>query len=617
MKDRWSWRSSRALVIVLAISAVALLWLGARYGLQDGRSTKRAGPTTVNVLAARLKAGEVKSIDVIGERVIATTTSGETVSLLKEGNSTVPQLLASFGVTSEELIQVTYTVSDPQPQINWPGLAGLVLMVAVVTVIVLRRTQIGGQHHQAISFLKSGARVFVDDKPAVTFADIAGVDEAKQELEEVVSFLRYPERFLALGARVPRGVLLVGPPGTGKTLLSRGVAGEASVPFFSISGSHFVEMFVGVGASRVRDLFDQARRNAPCIVFVDEIDAVGRQRGGGATGSHEEREQTLNQILVEMDGFDTRTNVIIMAATNRPDILDPALLRPGRFDRHVVLPKPDLNGRRAILEVHAKGKPFEPMVDMDILAKQTPGFSGADLANLLNEAAILAARRQKKLVGMVELEDAIDRVICGAERKSHVMSDREKQLTAYHEAGHAVVARFLDNHDPVDKVSIIARGFMGGYTRFLPSEEHYYITRSQFESMIASALGGHAAEVVVFGEVSTGAGNDIEKATHIARGMVREYGMAERLGPISLGPRSESALVSEPKNYSESLAEAIDEEIYRLIDEAYAKAMVIIKEHRAVLDHLAQELIRVETVGREDLERIFREESPLGGSTMA
>ena len=452
------------------------------------------------------------------------------------------------------------------------------------------------------------------NKPTITFADVEVVEEAKQELQEVVEFLKYPEKFSALGARIPKGVLLVGPPGTGKTLLSRAVAGEAGVPFFSISGSEFVEMFVGVGASRVRDLFDQAKRNAPCIVFVDEIDAVGRQRGAGLGGSHDEREQTLNQILVEMDGFDTNTNVIVIAATNRPDVLDPALLRPGRFDRQVVLPQPDINGRRSILEVHARGKPLDKSVQLDVLAKQTPGFSGADLANLINEAAILSARRSKKTIGMSEMQEAIDRVIAGPERKSRIISEREKLVTAYHAGGHAVVGRFLKNHDPVHKISIIARGMMGGYTRYLPNEDRYLWTKSQFEDRLAATLGGHAAEKVIFGEMSTGAENDIGVATNLARKMVKEYGMSERLGPVALGHKEELIFlgreIGEQKNYSEKVAEAIDEEIRRLIDEAYDKAVSIIEEKRAILDRLADELVKRETIEGEVLEAVFMGTEP-------
>src|ERR1700731_3436298 len=488
-------------------------------------------------------------------------------------------------------------------------LVGLIPFILIAGLLIFMMRQAQGSNNQAMSFGKSRARMFMGNKPTITFQDVAGVEEAKQELQEVVEFLKYPEKFAALGARIPKGVLLVGPPGTGKTLLSRAVAGEAGVPFFSISGSEFVEMFVGVGASRVRDLFDQAKRNAPCIVFVDEIDAVGRQRGAGLGGSHDEREQTLNQILVEMDGFDSNTNVIVIAATNRPDVLDPALLRPGRFDRQVVLPAPDINGRKAILEVHAKGKPFDKTVDLNVIGKVTPGFSGADLANLINEGAILAARRNKKTIGMSELEEAIDRVIAGPERKSRVMSEKEKELTAYHESGHALVAHFLPHHDPVHKVTIIARGLRAGYTRFLPVEDRMYMTRSQFKDAVTGALGGHAAEHVVYGEISTGAENDIEKATNIARKMVKEYGMSERLGTVALGHKEELVFLGREiggrKKYSEKRAEAIDEEIRRLIDEAYSKAVGIINDHRDILDTLAHQLIKVETLEGENLFRIL------------
>jgi cell division protease FtsH len=442
--------------------------------------------------------------------------------------------------------------------------------------------------------------MFAGNRPTITFADVAGVEEAKQELAEVVEFLKYPDKFAALGARIPRGVLLVGPPGTGKTLLSRAVAGEAGVPFFSISGSEFVEMFVGVGASRVRDLFDQAKRNAPCIVFVDEIDAVGRQRGAGLGGSHDEREQTLNQILVEMDGFDTNTNVIVIAATNRPDVLDPALLRPGRFDRQVVLDNPDIRGRIQVLEVHARGKPFEKNVNLPALAKQTPGFSGADLANLLNEAAILAARRNKKAIGMHELEEAIDRVISGPERKSRIISEKEKAITAYHEVGHALVARMLPNIDPVHKITIVARGLAGGYTRLLPTEDRYLYTESQFKETLAWSLGGHAAEQLIFGEVTTGASNDIERATALSRQMVTQYGMSQKLGPRAFGKKEELVFlgreIGEQRNYSEAVAQEIDNEIRNLINEAYSVAREVLIRHKDKLITVSEKLMIEETI---------------------
>src|SRR5918999_1799300 len=419
-------------------------------------------------------------------KVEYTAASGnEDAETILPAETNLVEVLENYGVNIQqhpELIEI----KPASRWGNWLGaLTFLLPTLFLIGIFFFMMRQAQGSNNQAISFGKSRARLFTGNKPTVTFSDVAGVEEAKEELVEVVEFLKYPDKFAALGARIPRGVLLVGPPGTGKTLLSRAVAGEAGVAFFSISGSEFVEMFVGVGASRVRDLFEQAKRNAPCIVFVDEIDAVGRQRGAGLGGSHDEREQTLNQILVEMDGFDSSTNVIVIAATNRPDVLDPALLRPGRFDRQVVLPAPDINGRKAILEVHAKGKPFDKNVDLNVIGKVTPGFSGADLANLINEGAILAARRNKKTIGMSELEEAIDRVIAGPERKSRVMSNREKELTAYHEGGHAVAMRFLEHHDPVHKITIISRGMMGGYTRSLPPEDRYYMTKSQFKASIA------------------------------------------------------------------------------------------------------------------------------------
>ncbi|HZV49002.1 MAG TPA: ATP-dependent zinc metalloprotease FtsH, partial [Candidatus Dormibacteraeota bacterium] len=430
------------------------------------------------------------------------------------------------------------------------------------------------------------------DKPQVTFADVAGVEEAKQELTEIVEFLKYPEKFVALGARIPKGVLMVGPPGTGKTLLSKAVAGEAGVPFFSISGSEFVEMFVGVGASRVRDLFDQAKKNSPCIVFVDEIDAVGRQRGAGLGGGHDEREQTLNQLLVEMDGFDTNTHVIVIAATNRPDVLDPALLRPGRFDRHVTLDRPDIRGRRAILDVHCRNKPLDTTVELDVLARQTPGFSGADLANLINEAAILAARANRKVIGMEELEEAIARVIAGPEKKSRRISEREKKVIAYHEVGHALVMKTLPRCDPVHKVSIISRGMALGWTLSMPEEDKYLVSKEELKQKIAGIMGGRAAEEVVFGDVTSGAENDIQHATQLARRMVTQWGMSERVGTVQMGHEDELVFLGrdlgEQRNYSEEVAALIDEEVKHLIDEAYETARRILTERRAAMDAVVQ-----------------------------
>ena len=468
------------------------------------------------------------------------------------------------------------------------------------------------------SFGRSRARRFVGQPQQVTFDDVAGAAEAKEELLEIVEFLKAPEKFTAMGARIPKGVLLVGPPGTGKTLISRAVAGEAGAPFFSISGSEFVEMFVGVGASRVRDLFEQAKRQAPSIIFIDEIDAVGRKRSAGNTGggAHDEREQTLNQILVEMDGFEGNKQVIVLAATNRPDVLDPALLRPGRFDRQVTLANPDVKERTAILAVHARGKPLDDVVRLETLARSTPGFSGADLANLVNEAAILAVRRSKQSIGMDELQEAIDRVIGGPQKKARVMSLLEQRRTAYHEGGHAVVGRFSANHDPVHKVSIVARGRLGGYTRFLPEEDRHYMTRTGFEAMIASALGGWVAERLIFGDVSTGASNDIEKATGIARGMVTTYGMSESLGPLALGQAESGGFLGAPgetRAYSERVAETIDAEVSALLVAGMQQAEQILSRHRSVLDALAARLLDDETIEGDDLEQIFQGARPADG----
>jgi cell division protease FtsH len=482
-----------------------------------------------------------------------------------------------------------------------------VLLIGVFLYFMFRQAQ--GTNNQALSFGKSRARMFLGNKTVVTFADVAGVDEAKTELQEVVEFLKYPEKFNSLGARIPRGVLLVGPPGTGKTLLARAVAGEAGVPFFSISGSEFVEMFVGVGASRVRDLFDQAKRNSPCIVFVDEIDAVGRQRGAGLGGSHDEREQTLNQILVEMDGFDTNTNVIVVAATNRPDVLDPALLRPGRFDRQVILDRPDMRGRLEILKVHIKGKPLDKAVDLQSIAKQSPGFSGADLANLVNEAAILAARRNKKVITTSEFGEALERVVAGPERKSRVISDAEKAIIAYHEGGHALVQRILPKCDPVAKVSIISRGMALGYTMGLPTEDRYLQSKAEFEDKIAGMLGGNASERLIFGDTTTGSSNDIEKATTLARRMVTEFGMSEKLGPLAFGKRDELVFlgreIGEQRNYSDDVARQIDEEVRAIIDRAYKRSMDVLTTYRDRLQQLAERLVAEETIEHDEFEAMF------------
>ena len=477
-----------------------------------------------------------------------------------------------------------------------------------------------GAGSQAFSFGKSRARLSSGNKSTTTFADVAGTEEAKEEVQEVVEFLRSPQKFQALGGRVPRGVLLVGPPGTGKTLLAKAIAGEAQVPFYSINGSEFVEMFVGVGAARVRDLFEQAKRNAPCIVFMDEIDAVGRHRGAGLGGGHDEREQTLNQILSEMDGFDTNTNVIVLAATNRPDILDPALLRPGRFDRHIVVDLPDIKGRQAILEVHAKGKPVAEEVNLEIIAKETPGFSGADLANLINEAAILAARRDRQDITSKELEDAADRVIAGPEKKSRVISQKEKEITAYHESGHALTAKMLPNADAtVHKISIIARGMAGGWTRFLPSEDRHLYPKSQLDDTIAILLGGRAAEEIAFNEVTTGAQKDLEEATKLARKMITEYGMSDKLGPRTFGQRQELVFlgreISEQRDYSDKIAQEIDEEVHNTIQHAHDTAKKILTENKSRLKQIAEQLIAHETLGEDELNKLFEGLTPQPASS--
>jgi len=516
-----------------------------------------------------------------------------------------------YKTTFRDTYQIETKLLDDNVPFNTeqPSSSNLLLSVILPNVILflviggfmwymLRQTQSG--NNQAISFGRSRARLLSGDKPAVTFNDVAGVEEAKQELTEIVEFLKFPEKFTALGARIPKGVLMVGPPGTGKTLLSKAVAGEAGVPFFSISGSEFVEMFVGVGASRVRDLFDQAKKNSPCIVFVDEIDAVGRQRGAGLGGGHDEREQTLNQLLVEMDGFETNTHVIVIAATNRPDVLDPALLRPGRFDRHVTLDRPDIRGRRAILEVHARNKPFDGQVDLEVLARQTPGFSGADLSNLINEAAILAARNNKKAIGQLELEEAIARVIAGPERKSRMITESEKNVIAYHEIGHALVAKSLPNADPVHKVSIISRGMALGWTMQLPTEDRYLVSRSELNDDMAVILGGRVAEELIFGDITSGASDDIGKATKLARRMVTEWGMSEKLGPLTFGHKEELVFLGrdlgEQRNYSEEVAGEIDQEVHRLVDTGYQRAKKILTERREKLIQLAEYLKQEETI---------------------
>src|SRR4051794_41142354 len=563
-----------------------------------------------------VKAGNVSKVVQDGETLAVTTKEGTyTVvvpnSITGDVYSDMQKAAAAGGQA-----QVPEYKKNQTADTSWIGLllTGLLPLLVIGGFIFFMMRQAQGTNNQALSFGKSRARMFLGNKTVVTFSDVAGVDEAKTELQEVVEFLKFPEKFNSLGARIPRGVLLVGPPGTGKTLMARAVAGEAGVPFFSISGSEFVEMFVGVGASRVRDLFDQAKRNSPCIVFVDEIDAVGRQRGAGLGGSHDEREQTLNQILVEMDGFDTNTNVIVVAATNRPDVLDPALLRPGRFDRQVILDRPDMRGRVEILRVHTKGKPLDKGVEVEGIARQSPGFSGADLANLVNEAAILAARRNKKGIGMSEVQEALERIVAGPERKSRVISDAEKAIIAYHEGGHAVVQRILPKCDPVAKVTIISRGMALGYTMALPTEDRYLQSKTEFEDKIAGLLGGNVSERLIFGDTTTGASNDIEKATDLARRMVTEFGMSDKLGPLTFGKRDEMVFlgreIGEQRNYSDNVAMQIDEEVRAIIDHAYERATEVLTTYRDRLDTLAEKLIAEETVDQVEFEKIFDDLPP-------
>lgn len=496
-------------------------------------------------------------------------------------------------------VEIKFEAPPEQPW--WSSMFSSILPILLligVWFFIMQQTQGGGS--RVMSFGKSRAKMYGEDKVKVSFADVAGADEAKQELEEVVEFLKYPKKFNELGARIPKGVLLFGPPGTGKTLLAKAVAGEAGVPFFSISGSDFVEMFVGVGASRVRDLFEQAKKNAPCIVFIDEIDAVGRQRGAGLGGGHDEREQTLNQLLVEMDGFGVNEGIIVVAATNRPDILDPALLRPGRFDRQIVVDKPDVKGRYEILKVHVKGKPVDKNADLHILARRTPGFTGADLSNLVNEAALLSARRNKKIIGMEELEESIERVLAGPERKSRVINDDDKKLTAYHEAGHALIGVLLKNTDTVHKVTIIPRGRAGGYTLMLPKEDRNYATRTELFAELRTLLGGRVAEALVLDEISTGAQNDLERATGLVRKMICEYGMSEKLGPMTFGRKQSQVFLGRDlgndKDYSEEVAFAIDTEMRVFIDEAYAEVESILKENIDKLHLIAEALLERETL---------------------
>ena len=595
-----STRLTRWLVYLLIGAAIAaVLW------------SYSSAPATQNDIPISRLAQEIRS-DEVAELIVSS--SGREVTVVYEDKnrqptrasisdvSSIEEVLAAYGIASESYADGKPVIVYERPS-QWGGLLNLVgiflpaLLIVGFFYFIFRQAQ--GTNNQAMSFGKSRARMFTGDHPTVGFEDVAGCDEAKEELQEIVEFLKEPEKFVSFGARIPKGVLLVGSPGTGKTLLAKAVSGEAGVPFFSIAGSEFVEMFVGVGASRVRDLFEQAKRNSPCIIFIDEIDAVGRHRGAGLGGSHDEREQTLNQILVEMDGFDTDTHVIILAATNRPDILDPALLRPGRFDRRVVLDRPDMRGREAIFRVHLRGKPIANAVDISILAKATPGFVGADIENTVNEAALLAARRNKKSIGMSEFHEAIERVQLGPERKSRIMSPEEKELTAFHETGHAMVSHFLPHAQTLRKITIIPRGMAGGVTWYM-DEDTSFLTRSKFEAMIATALGGRVAEEIVFGEITTGASNDLQQVTRIARAMVTQYGMSSELGLRVYGEKQELVFlgreISEQRDYSDAIAEQIDTEVRRIIDRAHQLATEILTTHRDKLNLVSQKLLEVETL---------------------
>ena len=604
-------RNQSYLVYVMFFIAILVMFF-----MNFNQDTKAKEPLSISEVARDVQAGKVNRILVEkdDEIVVIYGSGDDAVERIshKEPNTTLVEQLLNLGVSSDVLSSEKIKI-EAKPLSTWEVVISNLFIILPALLMVgflwFLFKQAQGSNNQAMSFGKSRARMFTGENPTVTFDDVAGADEAKEELGEIVEFLKEPDKFIQLGARIPKGVLLVGAPGTGKTLMAKAVSGEAGVPFFSISGSEFVEMFVGVGASRVRDLFDQAKRHAPCIIFVDEIDAVGRQRGAGLGGSHDEREQTLNQMLVEMDGFDTDTNVIMIAATNRPDILDPALLRPGRFDRRVMMDRPDMKGREEILKVHVKGKPLDPDVDLGSLARGTPGFVGADLENLINEGALLAARRNKKSISQEDLEEAIERVVMGPERKSRLISDEEKRILAYHEAGHAVVGNAIPEADPVQKISIIGRGQAGGVTWFRPEEDRMLQSRKKMMATLSYALGGRVAEEEVFDDITSGASSDLEQVTGMARMMVTRLGMSEDLGLMTYGKKEELVFlgreISEQRDYSEAVAEKIDAEVRKLVDAAYQRAKEILKKYRKELDAVAAALIENENISRDEFEAIF------------
>jgi cell division protease FtsH len=603
----------RTIIKNFLIFFLVFLLLASLFSLYDSSASKIERVGLDQVITA-LQQEAVQKIIITSDELRATLKDGRIIVAKKESGDTLAGLSKNYGLDTAKLLKVQQEVEKPSGFSYWLAtlLPFLLPFILLAGFIYFMSRQIQGANSRALSFGQSRAREsdWRDKKNQITFKDVAGVKEAKQELLEVVEFLKSPQKFLNLGARIPKGVLLVGPPGTGKTMLARAVAGEANVPFFHISGSEFVEMFVGVGASRVRDLFTKAKKSSPCIVFVDEIDAVGRQRGTGLGGSHDEREQTLNQILVEMDGFETNTNVIVMAATNRPDVLDPALLRPGRFDRRVVLDEPDINDREAILKVHAVKKPLAPDVNLRTIAERTPGFSGADLANILNEASLLAARHNQKRVNMSDCLESIEKVMLGPERKSHVLNDKEKKITAYHEAGHALVAHMLPNTDPVHKVSIISRGQAAGYTIKLPTEDKHMHPKSEFVGDLAVMLAGHAAEHEIFGEVTTGAHSDLRRATKLARQLVTEFGMSDKLGPRTFGLKEELIFlgreISEQRDYSEKIAQAIDDEVNRFLRSAYRTAQKLIREHKPKLESIVAVLIEKEVIEQAEFRSLMQ-----------
>ena len=586
-------------VLFYLLIIMVIIWMFDLYG------EKNSKPADISYTSfmEHVQQDEIKQVTIVDNVISGKLKDGKEFSTVAPNDSKLVEKLEAKKVDIKAEL-------PPQPPWWMSILSSILPMLIIVGLWFMLMNQGGAGGGKVMNFGKSRARRYDEEKLKITFKDVAGAEEAKQELEEVVEFLKHPQKYNDLGAKIPKGVLLYGPPGTGKTLLAKAVAGEAGVPFFSISGSDFVEMFVGVGASRVRDLFDQAKKSAPCIVFIDEIDAVGRQRGAGLGGGHDEREQTLNQLLVEMDGFSANEGIIMIAATNRPDILDPALLRPGRFDRQIVVDRPDIKGRTEILKVHVKGKPIGPDVNLDVIAQRTPGFTGADLSNLVNEAALLTARKDKKAINMPEMEEAAERVIMGPERKSRVISDKEKRLTAYHEGGHTIVGMLLEHTDPVHKVTIIPRGRAGGYTLSLPKEDKYYATRSEMLDELKVLLGGRVAEALVLKEISSGASNDLQRATQLARQMICEYGMSENIGPVTFGHRQDQVFlgrdIARDKDYSEEVAAEIDKEVRSFMEDAYAATEKLLSDNIDKLHVIAKALMEKETLEEEEINQLVK-----------